>query len=216
MFDPQPQQARSSLFQSAPRSRERGDRLMRCATFMDGSFQSAPRSRERGDPGGRDIHYPSIMFQSAPRSRERGDRRRPQRSCCGTSSFNPRPALASGAIRLTPSHRAPTTVSIRAPLSRAGRYVVAEMIRRLGGFNPRPALASGAILPTSARTSKRTGFNPRPALASGAMLGQRGIGCSSRRFNPRPALASGAIMIHPGVVRVLIVSIRAPLSRAGR
>ena len=59
-----------------------------------------------------------IMFQSAPRSVERGD---PKPQCkVRTSSFNPRPAQSSGATGETLG-LAYRMVSIRAPLSRAGR-----------------------------------------------------------------------------------------------
>ncbi len=38
------------LFQSAPRSRERGDKVLVIWFTVTEVFQSAPRSRERGDP----------------------------------------------------------------------------------------------------------------------------------------------------------------------
>ena len=59
-------------------------------------FQSAPRSRERGDKAYEDFAEAIDKFQSAPRSRERGDFMlldAARLEYC----FNPRPAHASGA-----------------------------------------------------------------------------------------------------------------------
>ncbi len=110
-----------------------------------------------------------VMFQSAPRSVERGDANgyRPQRTA--------------------------TKVSIRAPLSRAGRrtapHVVAHYCQRfqsaprsvergdvnldgkedgIACFNPRPAQSSGATTAGGETLPTRSGFNPRPAQSSGA------------------------------------------------
>jgi len=84
------------MFQSAPRSEERGDPMSEELQAHLRMFQSAPRSEERGDAGGereevtfvvsiraplrRAGRYPAPaeaadgrVFQSAPRSEERGD-----------------------------------------------------------------------------------------------------------------------------------------------
>ena len=177
------------------------------------------------------------MFQSAPRSRERDD-------------YDRKGLFSLG------------LVSIRAPLSRAGRlpWMPRRSSRRC--FNPRPALASGtttcylagsngAQFQSAPRSRERDdphlpksespppSFNPRPALASGTTCRCVRALTLHRRFNPRPALASGTTtaMIQATVLlwfqsaprsrerddaRVSVsvegadVSIRAPLSRAGR
>jgi len=93
-------------FQSAPRSRDRGDSppasplrpayrfnprpgLATGATGAgrDGNFiymfQSAPRSRDRGRPRALLRRHQTVVFQSAPRSRDRGD---------GTTTVMPAPS----------------------------------------------------------------------------------------------------------------------------
>ena len=107
------------MFQSAPRSRDRGDAKYRvlygyycCFNPRPGHatgatnacqhlavlilFQSAPRSRDRGDMRSFPHLETILLFQSAPRSRDRGDHR-----SAGyhnhVASFNPRPGHATGA-----------------------------------------------------------------------------------------------------------------------
>ncbi len=63
----------------------------------------------------------SGVFQSAPRSEERGDANY-FNELVQEVSFNPRPAPKSGAIGETEPALRDRTVSIRAPLRRAGRY----------------------------------------------------------------------------------------------
>ena len=89
--------APSPMFQSAPRSRDRGDCRQSAPLKARLGFQSAPRSRDRGDSCHRTDTKISVavsirapvtrpgrlggaltlggisMFQSAPRSRDRGD-----------------------------------------------------------------------------------------------------------------------------------------------
>ncbi len=83
-------------------------------------------------------------------------------------------------------------------------------------FNPRPALASGTTQNQPQQSNEPPRFNPRPALASGTT---RIISASLRAlpsFNPRPALASGTTGYRRNQRVNQRVSIRAPLSRAGR
>ena len=61
------------VFQSTPRSRERGDIAGSTNYVIDFGFQSTPRSRERGDAARNARARASEVFQSTPRSRERGD-----------------------------------------------------------------------------------------------------------------------------------------------
>ncbi len=70
------------VFQSAPRSGDRGDRNVSTRGASGCTFQSAPRSGDRGDPPFSESSSLSRKFQSAPRSGDRGDdsrRRRPPR-----------------------------------------------------------------------------------------------------------------------------------------
>ncbi len=83
-------------------------------------------------------------------------------------------------------------VSIRAPLRRAGRYRIDELLTELGKFQSAPRSEERGDKKRWFRAGARAGFNPRPAPKSGAM---------------------GAWQGYPQTVRV---SIRAPLRRAGR
>jgi len=156
--------------------------------------------------------------------------------------FNPRPARESGATAREKESSRGCRVSIRAPLVRAGRrerrriplgfalvsirapLVRAGRPRRRASFrparrsfNPRPARESGATREHGVAPRIPLSFNPRPARESGATT------TASRRpplrasFNPRPARESGATGNQiPDLQRVVDVSIRAPLVRAGR
>ena len=130
------------------------------------------------------------MFQSAPRSHERGDRRR-LAWAAGAACFNPRPALTSGATLFVniPSiiHRFQS-----APRSHERGDMTATGARRHWlGFNPRPALTSGA-----------TRYRPRPR--------------QSNQFQSAPRSHERGDWTSLLQTRTSRVSIRAPLSRAGR
>ena len=87
------------------------------------------------------------------------------------------------------------TVSIRAPLSRAGRLVYIWLSRLAPiGFQSAPrSVERGDVLGPRARRAQEC-FNPRPAQSSGATRSVDG-GSSSQGFNPRPAQSSGATNI---------------------
>ena len=204
-------------FQSAPRARARGDFLGSARAFMVISFQSAPRARARGDlhlhvlvdarwivsiraprtragrPGAEASIVSKSRFQSAPRARARGDRSSTasaQRSIC----FNPRPAHARGATSQQLIRYDASSVSIRAPRTRAGRPV--------SKHHP----GSGA---------KRFQSAPR-ARARGDIF----ICCEHRTlgmFQSAPrARARGDRRMGTEFPSVNRVSIRAPRTRAGR
>ncbi len=61
-----------------------------------GLFQSAPRSCERGDMRWNGLKCEGFRFQSAPRSCERGDPIE-EAQAVKRARFNPRPARVSGA-----------------------------------------------------------------------------------------------------------------------
>ncbi len=108
-------------------------------------FQSASRSRERDDSCRLACGAILVSFQSASRSRERDDRNE-HSTDGGKTCFNPRPALASGTTGSVLSKPAALPVSIRVPLSRAGRLWWLRGRSASGSFNPRPALASGTTI----------------------------------------------------------------------
>ena len=130
--------------------------------------------------------------------------------------FNPRPALASGATTPKMETSTKTSVSIRAPLLRAGRpervfaddrlkrvSIRAPLLRagrqfqevldvRDCGFNPRPALASGATKKTGVKNSQIITFQSAPRSCERGDTYSIAGARVTISFNPRPALASGA------------------------
>ncbi len=128
------------------------------------------------------------VFQSAPRSVERGDRRRSPQAHGSTVSFNPRPAQSSGATRSQCSRHPRREVSIRAPLSRAGRpsaMTVSRSVHQRVSIRAPLSRAGRPWYVDACRESDR-GFNPRPAQSSGATCGLRGHDIATRRFQSAP------------------------------
>src|SRR5258706_511878 len=103
-------------FQSAPRSRERGDHQMMTDTKRFCEFQSAPRSRERGDPSFVMLIDRINCFNPRPALVSGATKQNPNHSRC-KSCFNPRPAHVSGATFFSWIRSITDTVSIRAPLT---------------------------------------------------------------------------------------------------
>ncbi len=208
-------QTTSPLFQSAPRSRERGDhrprhcdpspflvsiraplsRAGRLQAPHDGAtprrFQSAPRSRERGDWHRIEGQGVIQMFQSAPRSRERGDLI-PVASPEKIDKFQSAPRSRERGDRGRRKGGEGDCVSIRAPLSRAGRHMSTGSIGKTAGVSIRAPL-SRAGRPLSPQVAP-----PPSEFQSAPRSRERGDFKSSAQkretscFNPRPALASGA------------------------
>jgi len=133
-----------------------------------------------------------FRFQSAPRSEERGDT---------TPHFLE--FMGRG-------------VSIRAPLRRAGRSAISGGNVALTLFQSAPRSEERGDHHTMPGSRGFPSFNPRPAPKSGAIW--RCLGNFERQycFNPRPAPKSGAMSNTPALVALSVVSIRAPLRRAGR
>ena len=211
-----PKNAKRLLFQSAPRSRERGDWL--CGYFAPAvdEFQSAPRSRERGD------HHSTAFFRS-PASFNPRPAHASGATLCQVElyslvvGFNPRPAHASGAtvcqVGESINH---LVVSIRAPLTRAGRRITHVAIPMVTEFQSAPRSRERGDGNRTSLTGFRPCFNPRPAHASGATASRGTDSLMPMGFNPRPAHASGATYSESRLSSTLCVSIRAPLTRAGR
>ncbi len=155
-------------------------------------------------------------------------------------SFNPRPALASGATRPPNRPSVRKIVSIRAPLSRAGRPIATKTCPTVevvsiraplsrAGRRVVPTVAAPVIVFQSAPRSRERGddantvgvthsiaFQSAPRSRERGDIARSRTVCVGQCFNPRPALASGATPdANPGQGPRL-VSIRAPLSRAGR
>ncbi len=138
-------------FQSAPRSRERGDRFAPCDVAAVGSFQSAPRSRERGDPFNRSLTEFNNRFNPRPAHASGATLQSTDSAVC----FNPRPAHAAG--RLTAAIG--VDVSIRAPLTRAGRP--GALTLRIVTFQSAPRSAAGRLCLSANRRSEMFQSAPR-------------------------------------------------------
>ena len=131
------------------------------------TFQSAPRSRDRGDPQCADAPPDYEQFQSAPRSRDRGDLTSgfelPAVPC-----FNPRPGLATGATSSANLCSADLRVSIRAPVSRPGRREGGKENKASAKFQSAPRSRDRGDGGVGENDLVRICFNPRPGLATGA------------------------------------------------
>ena len=108
------------MFQSAPRSEERGDLALGIKPPSAWCFnpRPAPRSGAMG-PQYRELLRKSVSIRAPLRGAGRFD---DSGTVTATMRFNPRPAPRSGAIPLKSSKGVSTSVSIRAPLRGAGRW----------------------------------------------------------------------------------------------
>ena len=79
-------------------------------------FQSAPRSPDRGDLFLGILNMPALGFQSAPRSPDRGDFAF-NSGMWTQDGFNPRPDHLTGATSLGQLYSVANQVSIRAPIT---------------------------------------------------------------------------------------------------
>ena len=140
------QGAGGGLFQSAPRSLDRGDATSaRCGSspsrFNPRPGHSTGATRAFVHVSARDICFnprpghstgataarladlEPKMFQSAPRSLDRGDTSARSKSRARLR-FNPRPGHSTGATGAAARRRGSGLVSIRAPVTRPGRHSV--------------------------------------------------------------------------------------------
>ena len=107
-------------------------------------FQSAPRSRDRGDESRRDYRVPASAFQSAPRSRDRGDLLLVMIVHFPTR-FNPRPGHVTGATFSILAWSSPSPCFNPRPGHVTGATL--ENLRQYSipaCFNPRPGHVTGA------------------------------------------------------------------------
>ncbi len=189
---------------------------MRCAQLQRSTFQSAPRSVERGD------------WPSSARDVTR-------------SGFNPRPAQSSGATAARARVPRLTYVSIRAPLSRAGRRcaiavdhvhvrvsIRAPLSRAGRRLSERQTDLRVSIRAPLSRAGRRDDLVRSPRLQrfqSAPRSVERGdasdLGASratSIGFNPRPAQSSGATRstMHSALRRVMFQSAPRSVERGDR
>ncbi len=178
-------------FQSAPRSRDRGDRTAASPLPCVPSFNPRPghaTGATKSMIGIGAVSYVSIrapvtrpgrrrgtrfasrmgQFQSAPRSRDRGDR---------------------------------TSLTVRS---------------QGAGFNPRPGHATGATWPQSRRGTEQKCFNPRPGHATGATSVVCAPMCQIFVSIRAPVTRPGRLCAASAADPHRTVSIRAPVTRPGR
>ncbi len=204
-------------------------------------FQSAPRSVERGDPTTA-AHATDASGVSIRAPLSRAGRLRVRAGCSAdpvsiraplSRAGRPQPSAIVSAMRLV-SIRAPlsragrlvrtsasrngTLVSIRAPLSRAGRRSRRGESAHSRSVSIRAPLSrAGRLRADQLTKSSGMGFNPRPAQSSGATLSSCLVDRGRCAFQSAPrSVERGDLPAHAYRVVTLRVSIRAPLSRAGR
>ena len=178
------------MFQSAPRSRDRGDEVRSHGEGRNVVSIRAPVTRP-GRPAGNAGNAQQTVFQSAPRSRDRGDPLCP-RWVIRITGFNPRPGHATGATHCSCGTVTKVSVSIRAPVTRPGRLNQISAGLPANRFQSAPRSRDRGDIVSDRIEPSPTGFNPRPGHATGATE-QRRVLC-----------------------RVFQVSIRAPVTRPGR
>ena len=130
--------------------------------------------------------------------------------------FNPRPALASGTTHRHKADGLAWVVSIRAPLSRAGRLFVFEDLPPVALFQSAPRSRERDDCRRE-RTRAATAVSIRAPLSRAGRLADPEKGMGFAHVSIRAPLSrAGRREDAFEVIVVSVVSIRAPLSRAGR
>ncbi len=178
-------------------------------------FQSAPRSGERGDVKSAEWVHPLPWFQSAPRSGERGDVR-PRARHRRRQGFNPRLAPESEAM-LGPGHLASVCQGFNPRLAPESEAIGRR--RATPGIRPvsiRASLRRARRWRSPAAGRSGSCFNPRLAPESEA-IGIEGAGPAAPRVSIRASLRRARRSAGLAHVEFLYgVSIRASLRRARR
>ncbi len=184
--------------------------------------------------------YKQSLFQSAPPSEERGDRARTCRPCrrCG---FNPRPPPKSGAMwyfndwdgdnnlfqSAPPSEERGDSVLVAAwngygwfqsapPSEERGDLGLNTLVVGIELFQSAPPSEERGDDPPRSRAPRRHCFNPRPPPKSGAMTEARSRFVARKSFQSAPPSEERGDTAYCPFGLGEIVSIRAPLRRAGR
>jgi len=134
------------------------------------------------------------------------------------AGFNPRPALARGATRAELARCAGDVgVSIRAPRSRAGRRRTTRKTLAVSGFQSAPRARARGDSPRERKRTTPTTFQSAPRARARGDARHPGQCDVPLRFQSAPrARARGDAIGVFGLLVVVLVSIRAPRSRAGR
>jgi len=178
------------LFQSAPRSEDRGD-FAAVIRFHNVPVSIRAPIRRPGRLIRASMANGWVLFQSAPRSEDRGDSGNVY-GITSCDSFNPRPDPKTGATNDCDGLHSKICVSIRAPIRRPGRRWRQCCPRLRLVFQSAPRSEDRGDCAECSPNPKSKCFNPRPDPKTGATES----GCGSGLGEP--------------------VSIRAPIRRPGR
>ena len=130
-------------------------------------FQSAPRSRDRGDLKSKPWRMPLICFNPRP-----GHATGATCDCeCDRRlwrCFNPRPGHATGATIFIKMNQDGMVVSIRAPVTRPGRHIMEYDADGDQMFQSAPRSRDRGDARRFGWQAKSKSFNPRPGHATGA------------------------------------------------
>ncbi len=154
-------------------------------------FQSAPRSRDRGDRKPATLARAIVVSIRAPVTRPGRQFLRCEKGHSG-NSFNPRPGHATGATaRLDATENLSRRFNPR-PGHATGATMQPNAPHQPCGFQSAPRSRDrGDRIPKST-PGQSTSFNPRPGHATGATPNGWSIRNRGRGFNPRPGHATGA------------------------
>ena len=208
--------ALTGLFQSAPLTKARGDRLPRAANMGDLGVSIRSPHKSKGRPelakdnaeiakvSIRSPHKskgrlritattgPRLQFQSAPLTKARGDKKLALRAFF-LRGFNPLPSQKQGETRTRGVGDPPLRLFQSAPLTKARGDVCAVA--------PRP---------------RCTSFNPLPSQKQGETHGYLTPITLITRFNPLPSQKQGETLRTPYRLSNNAVSIRSPHKSKGR
>ncbi len=203
------------MFQSTPRSEERGDWASTSPAAVETSFNPRPAPKNGATAVllrianrlGVSIHAPlrrtgrlgrkgrmdqSKWFQSTPRSEERGDPS-PCAALAGPRSFNPRPAPKNGATWQS--------------------SIIGATIQ---SFNPRPAPKNGATSQGLIPDCQGPGVSIHAPLRRTGRQGLIQSSSGRRRFQSTPRSEERGDQAYSAIQAYIKVSIHAPLRRTGR
>ena len=131
-------------------------------------FQSAPRSFDRGDAFSNPCFPSPRCFNPRP-GPSTGATRFALTAAAAGAGFNPRPGPSTGATAAAGRCHSSGEVSIRAPVLRPGRRPrFCRPACRWNGFNPRPGPSTGATRSVLRGKQACNSFNPRPGPSTGA------------------------------------------------
>ena len=205
----------SGLFQSAPRSRDRGDRIRWVTPIGSTRFNPRPGHATGATQNQHQFFRPPGVSIRAPVTRP-GRRAAAQGLRVAARVSIRAPVTRPGRRRHRRSHERLQWVSIRAPVTRPGRLFddhdqaiqatvsIRAPVTRPGRLEGTVRSGQGELFQSAPRSRDRgdppitilrwiwSCFNPRPGHATGATNCIRAAAAGGSCFNPRPGHATGA------------------------